>query len=89
MSIVLKYGNLNLLKTSGSVQASNGNALHFYFVIIYLKIIKKLKHVFLNIEYVNDELLSKLFFIFRRKRVKLKVKQSLYRRGVAQSFPGI
>ena len=37
-------------ENSDSVQASNGNALHFYLVIIYLKIIKKMKHVFLNIE---------------------------------------
>ena len=44
-----------------SVHASNGIALHFYFVIIYLKIIKKLKHVLLNIEQVNAELVSKLF----------------------------
>ena len=39
MSTVLKSGSLNLLETSGSVQACNGIAIYLIYLFIYLHVL--------------------------------------------------
>jgi hypothetical protein len=72
---VLKSGSFKLLEPSGPVQACTGIVLPFYIAMI--------KRVYLHFEMSVNCLSSSTETV-----KEVKVKETRYRPGVAQSFPG-